>query len=218
MPLPDRRSQIAGAAIELIAESGVRALTHRALDRRLSLPEGSTSYYFRTRRALLEAVATELADRARQDFVASALSTPSPDTGVDEIAGAIAAYVDRLLVARKAETLARYALSIELQQDPDLRSLAVSGPFSVEASTSLMFALGAPDARAAGEGLVSLLEGVLFSRTAGSTAPPEPRPGPAGSRASLAVPVAAYLRGVAGPSAPAYRPSDTEARPGSGIE
>ena len=201
MPQPDRRSQISGAAIELVADRGVRALTHRALDRRLSLPAGSTSYYFRTRRALLEAVAVELADRARRDFVDSALSAPTPETGVDEIARAIAAYVDRLLVSRRAETLARYALAIELQQDPDLRSLAVTGPFSVETAAALMSALAATDVRAAGDGLVSLLEGLLFVRMAGPTGTPELRPGTAGSRTSLEVPIAAYLRGVAGPSA-----------------
>src|SRR5690606_4550867 len=53
----DRRSQIVRGAIDLIATRGIRALTHRAVDTHLELPPGSTSYCFRTRNALIEAVA-----------------------------------------------------------------------------------------------------------------------------------------------------------------
>ncbi|WP_336086706.1 TetR/AcrR family transcriptional regulator [Nocardia sp. SSK8] len=64
----DRRSQIVRGAIDLIATQGIRALTHRALDTRLELPPGSTSYYFRTRNALIAAVADGITARSRADF------------------------------------------------------------------------------------------------------------------------------------------------------
>src|SRR5690349_2893472 len=47
-----RKDVITDAAIQLVAEQGMRGLTHRAVDRRAGLPEGSTSAYFRTRKAL----------------------------------------------------------------------------------------------------------------------------------------------------------------------
>lgn len=39
--------------MELVAESGSHALTHRRIDRRLGLPEGTASNYARSRRALV---------------------------------------------------------------------------------------------------------------------------------------------------------------------
>ena len=47
-----RRAEIADAAISTLARDGMRGLTHRAVDRAAGLPEGSASYYFRTRQAL----------------------------------------------------------------------------------------------------------------------------------------------------------------------
>ena len=51
-----RATEVVDAAIRILGTHGARALTHRAVDRELGLPEGSTSNYFRTRHALLEAV------------------------------------------------------------------------------------------------------------------------------------------------------------------
>ncbi|WFR73994.1 TetR family transcriptional regulator [Prescottella defluvii] len=42
---PPRTALIADAAVTLIAQQGLRALTHRAVDRAAGIPEGSTSYY-----------------------------------------------------------------------------------------------------------------------------------------------------------------------------
>jgi DNA-binding transcriptional regulator YbjK len=55
-----RREVLSDAAIEVIAASGMRGLTHRAVDSAADVPAGSTSYYFRSRRALLEAVLIRL--------------------------------------------------------------------------------------------------------------------------------------------------------------
>ena len=56
----ERRTAIADAAIRLVATRGVRGLTHRAVDAELGLPAGSTSYYLRTRQALLAACVERL--------------------------------------------------------------------------------------------------------------------------------------------------------------
>ena len=47
-----RRSDIVDGAIHVLGTCGSRGLTHRAIDKYLGLPEGSSSNYFRTRRAL----------------------------------------------------------------------------------------------------------------------------------------------------------------------
>lgn len=51
--MPDRRTRMLDAALAIVGESGTRGLTHRGIDRRLEVPDGSTSNYFRTRRSLL---------------------------------------------------------------------------------------------------------------------------------------------------------------------
>lgn len=73
MSTTDRRERLVDAAIDLIATRGIRALTHRALDTELALPPGSASYYFRTKKALVEAIADRITTRSRADFLASEL-------------------------------------------------------------------------------------------------------------------------------------------------
>jgi AcrR family transcriptional regulator len=58
----DRRTVIADAAIATLAREGLRGFTHRAVDRTAGLAEGSTSYYFRTREALMSAALARLAE------------------------------------------------------------------------------------------------------------------------------------------------------------
>ncbi|HEY0694282.1 MAG TPA: TetR family transcriptional regulator, partial [Kribbella sp.] len=58
----DRRAAIADAAIRLVATRGLRGLTHRAVDAEAGLPPGSTSYYLRTRDALLTACVNRMLD------------------------------------------------------------------------------------------------------------------------------------------------------------
>ena len=63
-----RRALIADAAISTLARDGMRGLTHRAVDRTAGLPEGSASYYFRTRQALLQATVERLVARADREL------------------------------------------------------------------------------------------------------------------------------------------------------
>ena len=46
------RERALEAAVELLGSQGVRALSHARVDDRAGLPAGSTSNWFRTRRAL----------------------------------------------------------------------------------------------------------------------------------------------------------------------
>jgi DNA-binding transcriptional regulator YbjK len=58
----ERRRELCDAAINVLAEQGSRGLTHVQVDRYAGLPGGTTSYYFRTRAALLRAVGQRVAD------------------------------------------------------------------------------------------------------------------------------------------------------------
>lgn len=58
----ERRRQLCDAAIQVLAEHGSRGLTHGRVDRYAGVPEGTTSYYYRTRVALLQGVGKRIAE------------------------------------------------------------------------------------------------------------------------------------------------------------
>lgn len=58
----ERRRALCDAAIQVLAEQGSRGLTHGQVDRRAGLPDGTTSYYYRTREALLRGVGKRVAE------------------------------------------------------------------------------------------------------------------------------------------------------------
>jgi DNA-binding transcriptional regulator YbjK len=113
--IPDeRRTRIADAALELLAREGARGLTHRAVDAELQLPNGSTSYYCRTRSALLMAAAERLLELDTAD-----LARVSEDTA------GIASLLERWLSpAGRMRSLARMELLLTAARDPELAFMA----------------------------------------------------------------------------------------------
>lgn len=161
--MDDRRTAICEAVLDLAAAGGNRAVTHGAVDRRLGLPKGSTSYYYRTRSELLRAAIERLRERSRAAFDAAVPRTVDLDAAADVTAH----QVHLLLTDRRRDALARYALA------PDAAAEGLAEPlatclFSVPLATELFRALGAPDPAAAARDLVSLLEGLLFDRLHGA--------------------------------------------------
>ena len=89
-----RRPEIADAAIEVIARDGLRGLTHRAVDRELGIAIGSTSYYARTRRELLDMVVRRLSERTYADVERAA---PPPIRTPRDLARALAAITEQVI-------------------------------------------------------------------------------------------------------------------------
>ena len=58
----ERRRELCDAAIQVLAAHGSRGLTHGQVDRYARVPEGTTSYYYRTRAALLRGVGKRVAE------------------------------------------------------------------------------------------------------------------------------------------------------------
>ncbi|MFD3707349.1 TetR/AcrR family transcriptional regulator [Nocardia sp. NPDC058658] len=203
----DRRGQIAAGAVELIATRGIRALTHRALDAQLALPPGSTSYYFRTRQALIEGVADGITARSRADFLAAQYESVN-DRGDDplgqsmdpvRVAHDIAGWLEHLLAHRRNDLIARHALIIEVLSDQELHARLAGSLFSLDRATGLFEALGADEPRESAHDLLALLEGLVFDRFAGL------RAGSAGDVDQLARPLAEFLT-----SARNYRPGQPD--------
>ncbi|MGK5684255.1 TetR/AcrR family transcriptional regulator [Actinoplanes sp. URMC 104] len=169
----DRRAAIADAAIGIVAAEGLRALTHRAVDRALELPAGSTSYYARTRRQLVELMVQRLANRTVADLA------PAGDP----------AELFERLAERADDHRVRYALMVDLAGDPELHPLLTTASparagFLAAAEATLARA-GVPDPAEHAPGFIALVDGLLFDRVAGS--------GAAGAGI-----VEAYLRGLRG--------------------
>lgn len=159
-----RKDLITDAAIELVAEQGMRGLTHRAVDRRAGLPEGSTSAYFRTRKALIEGFVERLAVQEQEEIVLDP----------DDFAGGIARTIDSWLVER-SRTLARYAAMLEATHHPELKTILVHSPRA--RATALAAALGHEDPETAGAHITAFIEGLLFYRLVGGGSTTCPTPG-----------------------------------------
>ena len=65
-----RRDDLVDAALLVLAEGGLKGLTHRAVDAKAGLPSGSTANLFRTRDSLVRALLEEMERRDRGQFQA----------------------------------------------------------------------------------------------------------------------------------------------------
>ncbi|MEU0158244.1 TetR family transcriptional regulator [Streptomyces sp. NPDC006261] len=175
MSLPDRRDLIADAAIDTVAAVGLRGLTHRAVDTAAALPAGSTSYYFRTRSALISACYLRLAALSVADVDRWETEHGSPDP--DAAAQALAALLHHWLTVGRDRQLARFELSLEATRRPELRAgLETAGLAARSRAITLLAALGAPRPAQAADLLVAWTDGLLYDRLAGAPAASRPVP------------------------------------------
>lgn len=120
-PNPERRAQLLDAAIEVLGDVGVGGLTHRAVDGRADQPAGTTSNYFRTRGALLEATAQRIVDLQWQ-YVGTLQAGLGP-LARETLATMMTTMVTDLGGANGRRQLARYELFNEGVRRPELRPL-----------------------------------------------------------------------------------------------
>ncbi|WP_280387367.1 TetR/AcrR family transcriptional regulator [Nocardia wallacei] len=159
----DRRALLADAAIRTLARTGMRGLTHRAVDQAAGLPEGSCSNHFRTRQALLAAAVDRLAAHDLDETIG-----PLP-TDPDEIAGVIADLAVRWITTERVRMLARYELALESTRRPELRNtLADAGSRIRRPAEQLLAALGSPDPVPQAHAFVACLDGLVFDHLAGA--------------------------------------------------
>jgi AcrR family transcriptional regulator len=154
----DRRAAIADAAIEVLAKHGLRGLTHRAVDGQLALPDGSTSYYFRTRESLLTAAANRLLVLDEQDMDA-ALATEESATKL----------LERWLAAkRRSRLIARFELFIAGARGTKQQPLAAARDAFIAKVTHVFEVAGVDHARTAAVTLIAMIEGLLLNELLGT--------------------------------------------------
>ena len=159
----DRREAIADAAIHLVATRGLRGLTHRAVDAEAGLPPGSTSYYLRTRNALLTACVNRMLARDLAASPAFGAGTSPVDLLIEMVLG--------LARDRPDDLVARYELSFEASRQPELRAAIDEGGRQLRAMLAqLLDGLGVPNTVAAAWPAAAMLDGLLYDRVAGAGA------------------------------------------------
>jgi AcrR family transcriptional regulator len=118
----ERRRDLCDAAIQLLSDDGAKGLSHLKVDRKAAVPEGTTSFYFRTRSALLRAVAERLAQldlASLQDIADSAdglATNPSPS----RLAQVVIQAGNEPQLSR---TKARYELTMQAARDPAMAAI-----------------------------------------------------------------------------------------------
>jgi AcrR family transcriptional regulator len=115
-----RREELLDAAITVLGERGIHALTHRTVDAAAGLPAGSASNHFRTRDALLNAVVERFAARERGAW--EDLARRMYPTTPHELADVLVLAAKEATGKLRTLTLARYAILVEAGIHPSLRA------------------------------------------------------------------------------------------------
>ena len=109
-------------AIQLLADDGAKGLSHLKVDRKAGVPDGTTSFYFRTRSALLRAVAERLAelDLASLQSVADSVGGPADDPAPSPLSQVV---IQAGSEPQFSRTKARYELTMQATRDPALAAI-----------------------------------------------------------------------------------------------
>lgn len=168
--MPSRQDLLLDAAIEILGGQGLRALTHRAVDAAAGMPAGSAANYFKTRDALIGAVADRFAtrDRAAWEAIAGFIR---PKSRAD-LAAAMAAFVRRALGPDRTMTVARYALFTEAALRPDLQSRLSAPAKEIRGwGAEWLREIGSAAPEAECEAILDYVDGVMLHQLAFPTDP-----------------------------------------------
>jgi AcrR family transcriptional regulator len=122
---PQRRQDLADAAIQVLGNYGARGLTHAKVDEHAGLPDGTTSYYFRTRGALQLAIIDRL-----NEIDTGALSMMSELAHDDQAGYSGTLGIARLVMLSGTEpwltrSRARFELILETRRNADVAARIV---------------------------------------------------------------------------------------------
>ena len=118
-----RRRDICDAAIELLSADGARGVTHLRVDRRAGFPDGTTSFYYQTRMALLRGAIDRVIELDVADFTAALDATG--DGEVDSLLSRLAEQAMRTAVEpERSRARARFELMMIASRDPELGTVS----------------------------------------------------------------------------------------------
>ena len=151
------------AATRVVAEHGLRGLTHRAVDREAGVSEGSCSAYYRTRRALQEGLAQYVASTAAGDVTAltEELRGCGPD---DDRKVELTSRLFLRWLQERDVLLARLELELAAARDAELAAVLTEWRTRLVALVAGMASeRGLDDAEQRAEALVASADGILLA-------------------------------------------------------
>lgn len=191
-----RRQALCDAAIELLAAEGGRGLTHRRVDRQAGFADGTTSFYYQTRNALVRAAIDRVVELDIADFTAAVEA--ARDGQVGSLLSQLAEQALRTAVEpERTRARARFELMTIAARDPELRTIfdGFMGRFVAISEAAVLqvhdseFSADQELIKEQAFAVVTFLGGFLFRLAYGLT--------PAGSAASLERYLRSVITGVA---------------------
>lgn len=160
-----RRDELLTAAIELFAEGGSRAITHRAVSLRAGLPSATTTYYFESIGELISEALSAHIEQWTSDLEALAKVEVDVDVSLDDAAG----FISSVFAVRGPE-IAALELSIFLAaaRQPELRDQAARAMQALEAlAASVLSSVGVEAPKDLAAAIVALIGGTAVRRQSG---------------------------------------------------
>jgi DNA-binding transcriptional regulator YbjK len=155
----DRRTAILDAAIEILADKGSKGLTHRAIDRHLGIPLGSTGAYHRTREALITATAKRVLELDQQAVEAVQSQMPDPKNLPEFLAGIV---MSARAPKHRSRHLARYVVLGLAAKDRRLQGTMVQSRAAyTEIGEDLLRSAGFVEPEVAGATLGMFMNGLI---------------------------------------------------------
>lgn len=118
LDLSPRRRLLLDAATTVLAREGSRGFTHRAVDREAGVAEGSCSAYWRTRQALMSAVAAVVSARISHDV--ATIAERVPENPPHDVSEALVLELFDHWLKEPTVLLARLELTLMSARDSDL--------------------------------------------------------------------------------------------------
>lgn len=165
--ITDKRTALLDSAIRVIADQGLRGLTHRAVEAEAGLPHGSTTYYFGTREDLVVAIGDHIASNALKDMVpiaqqlTLALADRSKPVDIEELTRGLLIWIDQNEEVERV----RYELELFGARIPELRQrMFETCQLFAKLCEPIAVACGSKDPERDGTLIQQALDGWMFHR------------------------------------------------------
>lgn len=157
-----RRDELLAAAIELFAEGGSRAITHRAVAARAGLPPATTTYYFESIDELIREALGAHIDQWSRDLEALSAVDIDLDVSLDDASG----FFTRVFAVRGPDVAAlELAIFLAAARVPELRDNAARAMQALEdLATKLLNRVGVHEPAQLAASIVTLIIGTALRR------------------------------------------------------
>ncbi|MDX6232478.1 MAG: hypothetical protein QOH68_1462 [Nocardioidaceae bacterium] len=160
-----RRDELLTAAIDLFAEGGSRAITHRAVAARAGLPPATTTYYFESIDELIRESLGAHIDQWSRDLEALAKVDGAANASLDDAS----TFIARVFATRGPEVAAlELSIFLAAARVPELRDNAARAMQALEdLAAKLLERVGVREPGAIAASIVTLIIGTALHRQSG---------------------------------------------------